>query len=218
MRLTILVIILLVCFSSVGSVGMRDVIVLKDGSLVHGKATDNKSTESITIETEDGEIRSYNYREIRSLNNIPVISQDKPDILNIARVSVGAGSAKPSYGISYIYGYQLTGFSSLAGGFGLERYSKNNVISFFIDARFYLIQQKTAPYLLMDVGYTYGLASTNYRRNTEGFLLMIGLGLRAQTNEKRAWFLDCGYKRRIADNSHGQGVGSIEMSIGLSFN
>lgn len=228
MRLIILVMILSLCLVSFATADKQDVIVLKSGSILYGQVTEDKAAQIVTVITVEGLEFSFDYSDVKSINDKPIFTNTKPRYLNILRLSVGASSESNSIGVHTIHGTQILKTLSLGVGIGFERYSETNAIPAYLDARFYFKKQKNTGYIFLDLGYSLRGPGKGSGEDADGQLLMIGIGIRSQSENGSALFFDGGYKRVATENHNypswsgfstsSSNINAVTFSIGLSFN
>lgn len=196
MRLTILVIILSLCFGLVTARESQDAVVLISGNVIYGIVVKNDELRQVTITAEDGSIYTIPYRDIKSINEEFKISQYLPGYMSVFRISLGLrSSALPMFSFSTVQGFRYKSAFALGIGLGVDEYSEGKAYPLFVHTRVYMSDRKYSSYLFMDAGYSFAITDYTTTYTYRGKFFEVGVGLISPTNSGLVWFIDGGIQR-----------------------
>jgi len=168
----------------------QDVVYLKNGSIIRGIIIEQIPSQSLKIETADGNVFAYNIDEVEKIAKEPKFGQE-------SKVSTPNTGLKKGYrgiaefetmipfGIRFnvINGYQFNPYFSLGFGVGFHWYIEDGLLlPLFADFKVNFLNKKVSPYLSLAVGYSFNLTESN----PSGMYFSPTCGVRFKFTEKTA--------------------------------
>lgn len=177
-RCFLFIAILMSCFlATQAQVTKRDVVYLKNGSIIKGSILEMVPGGSLKIETADGSIFIYKMDEVEKttkeevalINDVKkeVNKEDLEDTFNprgyFISASIGPNlrpdAGEIEYAFTLINGIQINEYLSFGIGikpttFTLEGGQSTNILPVFFDARFYIPKRRIHPMFTFQFGYT----------------------------------------------------------------
>jgi len=214
---------------SFGQSNYKDVVYLKNGSIIRGTIIEQVPNESIKIETADRSVFVYQMDEIEKLKKKAIQGKSGGSHSNSGLQSGYKGIVElgneiniGDYGIdrlklNIIYGYQINPYFYLGFGTGFRFYHDDDafLLPVFLDFRANFINNKISPYFSLDAGYSF-----NGKREFDGFGLLLNptLGVSFKVSDKSAMNVGLGYEKqyemRKIDVANLKGIG---INVGISF-
>lgn len=155
----------------------KDVVQLKNGSIIKGVIIEQDPNVSITIKTGDNTL-VFKTDEIEKISKETIspktkVKCDYPNrgYRGFAEISIGKTYDDSQYDHNYfdfsvINGYQIIPQLFVGGGIGFNEYfnNKNYIYSltFFDDFRYEIIKSASSPFIEMRVGYSFGDDNDGY--------------------------------------------------------
>jgi hypothetical protein len=215
--------------------GNKDVVYLKNGTIIHGIIIKQVPNKSLSIETKDNYILFFQQDEIEKIATEQVKTKDghnradqglKPGYKGI--VEIGLGIPVGFYGesrvkLNVVNGIQFNPYTSLGFGIGLSGYYDRMLVPVFADFRCYLLNNKVTPYLSFDMGYSFN-ADNSFKG--QGFLWSMLIGINLNLSRNFSMHLGAGYDsqkfdwyvQHISSHEYDSGMsGAILINLGFSF-
>jgi len=157
--------------------GTRDIIYLKNGSVIRGTIVEQVPYRSIKIETADGSLFVYQMDEIEKIAKETTRKNNKPTQSSGLKrgykgiVDLGYYFGVGDYSVdrlnfNFINGYQVNPYFSFGVGTGVHYYLASGggddqvLIPFFADLRVNFINKAVSPYLSFDIGYSFNASDS----------------------------------------------------------
>jgi len=196
----------------------EDVVYLKDNSIIKGVIVE-KTPEFVKIEVLGGSHFVFQMEEIQEVKiekrtfDPSLAKELRPYLFKnegwYNRFSVGflpgiAGNNQPRVGFTthYSIGYLVKERIGVGAGFGLDVYSLFNdaevITPFYLEARGYLENKPSTPYLSMAAGYGSVIPRWNVTESKGGLYLHPAFGMRIKTRKTNNFFLEAGIKIQYA--------------------
>jgi hypothetical protein len=176
---------------------LREVVYLKNGSVLKGNITEWIPNESITLQLADGSVFLCKITEIEKVKRefSAQNPNSKPQLLNASNskyqsnVAIGYGAQSGKYGLdlfsfNWIYGMNLNSHHFIGGGTGIRHFDQINMtmIPIMLDWRYRVNDNKPiSPYVNVSAGYSINVSNGI---DNSGFLFdpRIGLEFNVQGN------------------------------------
>ncbi|MEE4196084.1 MAG: hypothetical protein V2I54_00440 [Bacteroidales bacterium] len=200
----------------------HDVVYLKNGSILHGKITEIKANETITLISYCGDKWVINQSEIEEIkkeeifenqyflhNNISSLEYQSHGFYSNVTVgflfSGNIDTPFPPLSIILLGGYDFENPWSLGGGVGLDLLNET-YMPVVADLKFNFTSGKINHFIYLQGGYMLSLEKPDpydydyysyYHSDIDsdgGFLINPGIGLKLLINEKNAFSFGLGYK------------------------
>ena len=196
----------------------RDVIYLKNGSVINGQIVSSLPTGQVKIRTKDNSLWVFEPSQIDSIHYSQSIISGynyHPGYFNLSEAGILAGNSKNKYDAPFslmnINGWQFKNRVSVGFGAGIEMMSET-YLPVVADIRYYLKKQGVNPFFAIQGGYTFALdkpdpqyvytysgiwggsSSTLKMKATGGLLLNPSVGLITPINENMALTFSAGYR------------------------
>jgi hypothetical protein len=200
----------------------QDVIYLKNGSVLHGKITEIKVNESITLESNCNDIWVLNQSDIerivkeeipkstvlKKLDKTPINYKRKGFYSNINISFMFGGDREspfPPIGLSFISGYQFDFGLAIGAGLGIDLMDEV-YMPIVGDLKYTFRSSKISPFIYFQGGYSISLENPDpydyeyydyYESDLEskgGYILNPGIGFKINLNERNAFSFSLGYK------------------------
>lgn len=224
-----LLLFVLITIVSFGQINYKDVVYLKNGSIIRGIITEQVPNKLIKIETEDRNVFVYSIDEVEKLTKEqPQGNCLQPGYKGIAELGFQVGTG--TFGMdrlkfNVINSYQVNPYFSLGIGTGLRYYFDADaaLIPIFADIRTNIINNNISPYFSLGVGYTFD-ATNNLEK--VGFLLNPTIGVSVMISDKSAIHIGVGYEMQkinvyydlqYLSYSKSENFGAICINLGISF-
>jgi len=213
----------------------RDVIYLKNGSVIRGRIIEQVPDKSVKIETANRNVFVYKTNEIKKIifespkSNFRLFSDSASHRGYKAIIETGYGIGLGDNGLgrvnlNIINGYQFNPYFSMGFGTGLRYYfdSQSVLIPFFADFRGYFMNSKKfSPYVSLDIGYSFD-ATNNFEgvgvlvnpsvgaayKISDQFILNLGVGYEMQGMKS--------YENNLSENEDNFSR-AININAGISF-
>jgi len=200
----------------------QDVVYLKNGSILHGKITEIKVNESITLESNCNDTWVLNQSDIdrivkedilestieKNKKKTPIDYKRKGFYSNININFMFGGDMEtpfPPIGISFISGYQFDFGLAVGAGLGIDLMSEV-YMPIVGDLKYTFRSSKISPFIYFQGGYSISLEDPDpydyeyydyYESDLEskgGYILNPGVGFKINLNERNAFSFSLGYK------------------------
>ena len=203
----------------------KDVVYLKDGSIIHGTIIEQVPDQYVKIETKDGNVFVYQFDDIEEIAQESNTATKKSGYKGLLEFSSNVIIGNFGYNrikLSFINGYQVNEHFSFGIGTGINyyHYYEEIILPVFGDIRITLSKKAISPYLSIDVGYSF-LATDDFMG--EGMMVNPIIGLRMKCLNKSEMHIGFGYdrQRRWIYNprsySYYSNIKAITMNFGISF-
>ena len=163
MKNSVIVIFTLLFFisSTFAQKGKKDILYLKNGSLINGQIIELLPSGIVKIKTRDNSLWVFESSQIDSIGrNRKILNQIHNGFFNITEAGVLTGNSGNSYKSPFtlinISGWQLKDRFSVGAGAGVEFFSET-YLPVVADLRYYLKRQGLNPYLGLQGGYSFSL-------------------------------------------------------------
>ncbi len=201
---------------------MRDVVYLKNGSIIKGIIIEQVPNKSIKIQITDGSVFVYTLEEIEkmakeidnSANNTNSYSNSKSsgytgifEVNYLAALTSGGGSL---YGIRYINALRTSQNFSIGLGTGINSGSGATQIPIFLDMRANFSKGNVTPFWLLNTGYCLGLSNT-----ISTGMLGSGFGVKVFIAPAIAWHINLGYELQVTTTSNSYQAGTLIHLVGI---
>ena len=197
--------------------GKKDVIYLKNGSIINGQIISSLPSGQVKIRTKDNSLWVFESSEIDSISKTDnLLRQIHPGYVNITEAGILAGNSNNKYSSPFslmnISGWQFKNRFSIGAGVGVEFLSEA-YIPVVADFRYYLKRQGVNPFFGIQGGYSFALDKPDkqYVYNNSriwpvpsgntldikangGFLLNPSVGICTSLNENLALTFSAGYR------------------------
>jgi len=196
--------------------GKRDVIYLKNGSIINGQIISQLPSGQIKIKTRDNSLWVFESSGIDSIShNTKISGQIHPGFFNLTEAGVLTGNSgnkdKSPFNMMNISGWKFKNRFSVGGGAGIE-FESETYLPVIADIRYYLKRQGVNPFFGIQGGYSFALdkpdnlysdprilSSPGYRSDLKmtakgGFLLNPAVGICTSLNGNLALTLSAGYR------------------------
>ena len=148
----------------------REVVYLKNGSVIKGLIVEQVPSESLKIQTSDGSLFVYQMDEVAKIAKEEIISPEYYGKVNPARsttrgykgfVDIGTGFSVNGeqnniFSFHTSHGYQFNPYLYLGGGVGFNFYTYPNVtevwLPIFVDFRVNFLNKRFTPYFDLKIG------------------------------------------------------------------
>jgi hypothetical protein len=218
-KLLILIAIITAGISTNAQQVYKDVVYLKNGSIIRGKITEQVPDSSMKIETKDGSIFVFRMEEIEKQEKEP-IKAPRNDKGYLGILQLGYAFGEDDYDLDYlklniINCYRIDPYLAIGGGYGVRYYLDQQVtfIPLFADFRVNFVNTKVSPFFAFDLGYTF------YATNGFGGVGMFfspSAGLNIKTAGNSTLSIGVGYEIQKYDgwdvSDH-----ATSLNIGISF-
>ena len=189
----------------------RDVVYLKNGSIIRGMIIEQIPNKSIKIQTAENNIFVYELNEVEKMTKEPykrgkVIQEDNfylyPGYKGIAELGyeIGVGDfGMDRLKINIINCYQVNQSFSIGIGTGLRYYfdAETTLVPVFADFRGnLLIDSKISPYISLGIGYSFN-ASESFKG--AGFMMSPNVGISIKTSHNSSMNIAIGYELQKLD-------------------
>lgn len=161
-RQIILIPIFLLCSLALVQAQGRDLVKLKDGSVVRGTITEHFKGDHLRILTDEG--RAYEFADSliakqKLKNGQRVVSVKQKGYFNNTSVGllIGHSNYRGGMGASFqtVNGYQFLGHFSAGLGVGIDGLNGYRVMPVFADVRAYLRKEALSPFVVLNGGYSF---------------------------------------------------------------
>jgi hypothetical protein len=208
MKLLIFLIFVCNAAGSIAQQRLQDVIYLKNGTIITGTIIEQIPDQSITIQTADGKINTYQQHEILKWAREPIREEaleetrinkeaalsrndDKghsPGYRGIIELATPLAVGKYNFKVlrlTMVNGYQATPYFFIGFGTGLRHYSFDNslLLPVYADLRLYFVNRRISPYFSLSAGHAFHLKG---EFEGTGFFFYPGLNISARVSEKIA--------------------------------
>ncbi len=141
--------------------GKRDVIYLKNGSVINGQIISSLPSGQVKIKTKDNSFWVFEASQIDSISKAnSTINQFRTGYFNLTEAGVLAGNSNNKYATPFslmnISGWQFKNHFSVGAGAGVELFSET-YIPVVADFRYYLNRQGVNPFFGLQGGYSFAL-------------------------------------------------------------
>ncbi|MCX6237671.1 MAG: hypothetical protein NTY07_08965 [Bacteroidia bacterium] len=196
----------------------RDVIYLKNGSVINGQIISSLPSGQVKIKTKDNSLWVFESSQIDSISKSGRASnQIRNGYFNLTEAGILAGNTNNKYGSPFslmnISGWQFKSGFSIGAGAGVEFFSET-YLPVVADFRYYLKRHGVNPFFGLQGGYSFALDTPdkqyvyqNYILWPEpssgntldikargGFLFNPSLGFCTSLNENMAFTFSVGYR------------------------
>ncbi|MBO4483100.1 MAG: hypothetical protein J5735_04720 [Prevotella sp.] len=186
------------CYIGMLAQDVRDVVYLKNGSIIKGMVIEQIPTESLKIKTSDGSLFVYKMEEVLKIVKEEVVKEEVPTISKnglkrgfrvIGELGYEVESADGddnSPVINFTAGYQLAQKVFLGAGIGLRYYmdDEKSSVPIYFNFRSDFINAKINPFVDVKLGYSPSL---------EGCFFSVGMGCRFKVGENHGLSLLTGF-------------------------
>ena len=141
--------------------GKKDVIYLKNGSIINGLIISSLPSGQVKIRTKDNSLWVFERSEIDSISRTNnALKQIHPGYFNLTEAGILAGNSdnkyKAPFSLINISGWQFKNRLSVGAGAGIEFFSET-YLPVVADFRYYLNRQGANPFFGIQGGYSFAL-------------------------------------------------------------
>ena len=187
------------CYIGMMAQDVRDVVYLKNGSIIKGMVIEQIPTESLKIKTSDGSLFVYKMEEVLKIVKEEVVKEEVPTISKNGlkrgfrvigelgyEVETSDEDGDNSPVLNFTVGYQLAQKVFLGAGVGFRYYMDDDKSSvpIYFNFRSDFINAKVNPFVDVKLGY-----SPSY----SGCFLSFGMGCRFKVGENHGLSLHTGF-------------------------
>ena len=198
--------------------GKKDVIYLKNGSVINGQIISSLPSGQVKIKTKDNSLWVFESSQIDSISKSGQTSdQIRTGYFNLTEAGILVGNSNNKYGSPFsmmnISGWQFKNHFTIGAGAGIEFFSET-YLPVVADFRYYLKRQGLNPFFGLQGGYSFSLDkpdkqyvygySTNYyispavqsleMKAKGGFLVNPFVGFSTPLGENLALTFSAGYR------------------------
>jgi len=197
--------------------GKRDVIYLKNGSVINGQIISSLPSGQVKIKTKDNSFWVFEASQIDSISKVnSTFNQFRTGYFNLTEAGILSGNSNNKYATPFslmnISGWQFKNHFSVGAGAGVEFFSET-YLPVVADFRYYLNNQGIRPFFGLQGGYSFALdkpdkqyvyqnynlwqgstASTLDIRAKGGFLLNPFVGFCTPLSENLSITFSAGYR------------------------
>ena len=197
--------------------GKRDIIYLKNGSVINGQIISSLSSGQVKIKTKDNSLWVFESSQIDSISKAAGgFNQFRTGYFNLSEAGILVGNSNNKYASPFslinINGWQFKNGFSLGAGAGVEFFSET-YLPVVADIRYYLKREGVKPFFGIQGGYSFALdkpdkqyvyQSNNIWQGTPanlldikakgGFLLNPCVGFCSSLSENLALTFSAGYR------------------------
>ena len=141
--------------------GKRDVIYLKNGSIINGQIISSLPSGQVKIKTKDNSLWVFEASQIDSISQSPNFSKQRlAGYFNLTEAGILAGNSNNKYKSPFtlmnINGWQFKNGFSVGAGAGVEMMAET-YIPVVADIRYYLKKEGFTPFFALQSGYSFAL-------------------------------------------------------------
>jgi len=196
----------------------KDIVYLKNGSIIHGKIIELIPGKSIKIESRDSNIFVFQMDEIEKLTKEPIQKGSSSGYFGIAQMGYAFGET--DYGMDFlklniINGYRIDPYFAVGAGYGIRYYIEEKVplIPVFADFRVDLFDNKISTFFSFDFGYSFYAKD---RFAGCGMLLTPSAGLNFKVADNSVLSVAVSYEIQKYD-TYMESTNAPCLSLGISF-
>jgi len=141
--------------------GKKDIIYLKNGSVINGQIISSLPSGQVKIKTKDNSLWVFEAAQIDSISkSTGVFSQIHTGYFNLTEAGILAGNSNNKYATPFslmnISGWQFNNQFSVGAGAGVEFFSET-YLPVVADFRYYLKRQGVNPFFGIQGGYSFAM-------------------------------------------------------------
>ena len=141
--------------------GKKDVIYLKNGSVINGQIISSLPSGQVKIKTKDNSLWVFEASQIDSISKTTTaFNQIHTGFFNLTEAGILAGNSNNKYATPFsmmnISGWQFNNRFSVGAGAGIEFFSET-YLPVVADIRYYLKRQGLKPFFGIQGGYSFSL-------------------------------------------------------------
>ncbi|MCL3853042.1 MULTISPECIES: hypothetical protein [Parabacteroides] len=221
---------------------MKEVVYLKNGSIIKGIIVEQVPNKSLKIQTADGSLFVCDMKDVEKITKEAVYGSHNRSYssrdLNTKYVKRGykgfvdfgytVGTGDFSEGrveLTTSHGFQFNPYLFLGGGTGFNYYHESEVFAMplFVDFRANFMQGPIVPFAGVKTGYT---ASLSDDADDLGFYFAPSVGVKFMLNNRLAFNATLGYTVQLAEvyyysyyNNYysDENLGGVSIKVGLEF-
>lgn len=235
MKHTLLLLLLLICSFHFAKAQTcpKDVVYLKNGSIIKGTLIEITPDKGVKIETADHSIFVYPLNEVdKIVKETTESGKEEPKapakifvkgyqaFIELGVIgNLGDADGNSSEGgmgkLNIINGYRFSNHLYAGLGVGVRISKLSPLIPIFADARYFILNKKTTPYISCDIGYSI-LAEGKYEFG--GFMLAPEIGTSFKITPKSAFNIGLGFElQQIKVYSSEVVLMGASLNLGISF-
>lgn len=175
----------------------KEVIFLKDGSVIEGKIVDS-SENKIKIYTKCNCTWVFEKAEIERIENLKNRKYDNTGFANFSTVNLMFGrndySLLLSPGLTTVNGFYFLNHFYAGVGVGIEFFDYGST-PLFADFRYFINNKRTSPFVAVQGGYAFPVVFENYYEERYGGINLAGeFGIRHSISENFAFTTSVGFR------------------------
>ena len=199
--------------STVSAQALKDVVYLKNGSVIRGTIVEQVPNESLKITTKDGSIFICQMGDVeRITKEVPVKRNLKEEVKVKYRgfvdlgytIGVGAVLNSDRVELTTTHGVQIFPELFVGAGAGINFYHSSDgaiALPFFVDVRTDILRSNITPFVDLKVGYSFG--------NVCGLFVTPSVGCKVNRLD-----FSLGY---VSQRYHGFNLGGLSLKFGVHF-
>ena len=199
--------------STVSAQALKDVVYLKNGSVIRGTIVEQVPNESLKITTKDGSVFICQMGDVeRITKEAPVKKPIKEDVKVKYRgfvdlgytIGVGMVTDSDRVELTTTHGVQILPELFVGAGAGINFYHSSDgaiALPFFVDVRTDILRSNISPFVDLKIGYTFG--------NINGLYVTPSVGCKVNRFD-----FSLGY---VAQRYVGFTVGGLSLKFGVHF-
>ncbi len=199
--------------STVSAQALKDVVYLKNGSVIRGTIVEQVPNESLKITTKDGSIFICQMGDVERITKEAPVKRNLKEEVKVKyrgfvdlgyTVGVGAVSNSDRIELTTTHGVQILPELFVGAGAGISYYHFNDgaiALPFFVDVRSDILRSNITPYVDLKIGYAFG--------NLNGLYVTPSVGCKVNCMD-----FSLGY---VVQRYVGFNVGGLSLKVGVHF-
>ena len=199
--------------STVSAQALKDVVYLKNGSVIRGTIVEQVPNESLKITTKDGSIFICQMGDVERITKEAPVKKNLKEEVKVSyrgfvdlgyTIGVGAVSNSDRVELTTTHGVQIFPELFVGAGAGVSCYYISDCaisLPFFVDVRTDILRSNVTPFVDLKVGYSFGEVS--------GLYVTPSVGCKVNHLD-----FSLGY---VSQRYHGLNVGGLSLKFGVNF-
>ena len=202
--------------STVSAQALKDVVYLKNGSVIRGTIVEQVPNESLKITTKDGSVFICQMGDVERITKEAPVKKNLKEEVKVSyrgfvdlgyTIGVGAVSNSDRVELTTTHGVQIIPEFFVGAGVGVNYYhvAEGNgpclSIPVFVDVRTDILRSNITPFVDFKIGYSFG--------NVQGLYVTPSVGCKVNHLD-----FSLGY---VSQRYHGLNVGGLSLKFGVNF-
>ena len=199
--------------STVSAQALKDVVYLKNGSVIRGTIVEQVPNESLKITTKDGSIFICQMGDVERITKEAPVKKNLKEEVKVSyrgfvdlgyTIGVGAVSNSDRVELTTTHGVQIFPELFVGAGAGINFYHSSDgaiALPFFVDVRTDILRSNISPFVDLKVGYSFGEVS--------GLYVTPSVGCKVNHLD-----FSLGY---VSQRYHGLNIGGLSLKFGVNF-